>query len=913
MFYEQICLPETLKIFNRTMIDTAKRFFVFCLFAAAWINLFITSPVSAGPGRVIDDKDIVVLPGNVHPLARAQFDRGKTQPSLPMERMVLTLGLSPAKQAELDRFLDEVHNPASSNFHHWLTPQEFGLRFGPSPEDLASLSGWLISHGFVVDEIAAGRTWINFTGSAADVERVFHTEIHEYSIDGKLRHANSRDPAIPRAFADLVKGIVTLNNFPRTVMHDSLGPVEQTVISPAYTAGSVHYLSPADFGTIYRVKDLYQAGIDGAGQTIAIVGRTHPPASNWTVFRSMMGLPANQPQVIVNGPDPGDLGPNEDYEADLDVEWSGAIAKNAGILFVVSKSTGATDGVDLSAQYIVNNNLSPVMSTSFGACEAAMTNAEKNFYNSLWQQAAAQGITSIVSSGDSGAAGCDPGSNTAGTIQAVNGLGSTPYNVAIGGTQFSEGSGSYWNTANGAGYGSAISYIPETVWNESGAVAGGSGLWATGGGASSRYAKPSWQAAPGVPADGKRDVPDVALSAAGHDAYLIVSQQGGLYAIRGTSAASPSFAGIMALVMQKTGQRQGNANVRLYQLGNAQYGAGGAVVFHDVTSGSNSVPGVTGYAGAAGYEPATGLGSVDTYSLVNNWTPDFTIMAAPDTASIQTGSSGTTTISTSIFGNFNGTVSLSATGLPLGTTASFSPASIAAPGSGNSTLTINVGLSTPAGTYPLIISGSAGALTHTTSVNLAVLQMFTITSSVTNGIGGTITPATASVAGGGNALLTIAPSTGYHLSSLTDNGVDVTISVNNGAYAIMNVKANHTVVGVFAINTYSVTALVTSGSGTITPASSTINYGSQTVLTITAGNGYALGTLSDNGTIVTANASGNGTYTYTIASVTENHSIQASFIPAASPVPGLGIWGMIAAVSMLGAIAGKSWQRKTNL
>jgi subtilase family serine protease len=893
------------------MIESAKRLFFFCLFAAAWVNIFTASPAFARSDRVIDDKDIVVLPGNVHPLARAQFERGKTRPSLPMERMVLTLGLSPAKQAELDRFLDEVHNLASSNFHHWLTPQEFGLRFGPSLDDLEALSGWLISHGFVVDEIAEGRTWINFTGSVADVERVFHTEIHEYSIDGKLRHANSSDPAIPRAFTDLVKGIVSLNNFPRAVMHDALGLVERSVISPAYTAGSVHYLSPADFGTIYRINDVYQTGIDGAGQTVAIVGRTHPPASNWTAFRSLMALPANPPQVIVNGPDPGDLGADEDYEADLDVEWSGAVAKNAGIIFVVSKSTGATDGVDLSAQYIVNNNLSPVMSTSFGTCEAAMTNAEKNFYNSLWQQAAAQGITSFVSSGDSGAAGCNPGGDVVGTVQAVNGLGSTPYNVAIGGTQFNEGSGSCWNATNGAGYSSAISYIPESVWNESGAVAGGSGLWATGGGASSRYAKPSWQAAPGVPADGKRDVPDVALSAAGHDAYLVVSQQGGLYAIRGTSASSPSFAGIMALVVQKTGQRQGNANVRLYQLANAQYGAGGAVVFHDIASGSNSVPGVTGYAGTAGYDPATGLGSVDAYSFVSNWMPDFIFIATPETISVPLGSAGTISINTTVMGNFNSAVSLFAAGLPPGMTASFSPASIAAPGSGSSTLTISVGSSSAAGTYPLIITGVGSGITHTTSVNLDVLQVFTITSSVTNGIAGAITPSTASVVGGGNALLTITPLTGYHLSSLIDNGVDVTTSVKNGTYAIMNVTANHTLVASFAINAYTVNALVSSGS--ITPASSIVNYGSPVTFTITPDSGYTLGTLSDNGTNVTATATGDGTYTYAIVSVTENHSIQASFTPAVSPVPALGIWGVIANVVMLGAIVGVDRQGTRNI
>lgn len=253
---------------------------------------------------------------------------------------------------------------------------------------------------------------------------------------------------------------------------------------------------------------------------------------------------------------PGDLGEDEDFEADLDVEWSGAVAQNASILFVTSPSTGTTDGVDLSAQYIVENNLAPVMSTSFGECEADLgtTEAENQFYNSLWQQAAGEGITAFVSAGDSGAAGCDADDeSTALDGLAVNGLSSTPYNVAVGGTEFNEGSGSYWNPTNGSGYTSAIGYIPEVVWNQSGDVSGGNDLYATGGGVSTLYPQPSWQAAPGVPSGGVRAVPDVSLSAAGHDAYL-VEYRGALYGVYGTSASSPSFAGLMALIVQQTGQ-----------------------------------------------------------------------------------------------------------------------------------------------------------------------------------------------------------------------------------------------------------------------------------------------------------------------------------------------------------------------
>lgn len=581
--------------------------------------LCLLTPLSAlAAPRIVDDRDRVVLTGNVHRNARAEFDQGAADPALPMERMILTLRLPAEKKAQLDGLLAEQQDPASPNYRRWLTPEEFAERFAPSQEDLAAVKGWLTSRGFRIDGVPRGRTSINFSGTAAHVERAFRTGIRKYLVDGKLRHANSRDPEIPRGLSDLVAGIVSLHDFPRQAFNSGARPVAQGDLQPNYTVNpSTHYLSPADFATIYNVNPLYAAGIDGAGQSIAIVGRANPGTDDWTAFRSAMGLPANPVQVIVNGPDPGDQGAAENNEADLDVEWSGAVAKNATIKFVTSKSTYATDGVDLSAQYIVDNDLAPVMSTSFGLCESLMGSAQNAFYNSLWRQAAAQGITSFVSSGDSGAAGCSSASASSGSGPGINGLASTPYNVAVGGTMFDDGAGGYWSSSN-TGYGSALGYIPEAAWNESGLVSGGSGLWATGSGVSLIYPKPLWQSAPGVPADGKRGIPDVSLTAAGHVGYLVRSQ-GGLYAMSGTSASSPAFAGVMALIVQKTGQRQGNANIRLYQLGSAQYASGGSAVFRDTTAGSSSVPGVTGYSCTTGYDLVTGLGSVDAAALAQAW------------------------------------------------------------------------------------------------------------------------------------------------------------------------------------------------------------------------------------------------------------------------------------------------------
>ncbi|MFZ0296997.1 MAG: S53 family peptidase, partial [Candidatus Sulfotelmatobacter sp.] len=503
----------------------------------------------------IDDDQRITLRGNVHPLAQARYDAGAVAPDFPMEHMLLTLLPDSTQQDVLNQLVEGQHNPESPYYHQWLTPEQYGERFGVSDSDAAQVVAWLLGHGMEVEELTAGHRSIIFSGTAATVQAAFHTAIHTYKIGDEVHHANVNDPEIPAALVQVVGGVVSLHDFHSEPMH---GMVRKP--SPDFSSGGAYYLAPADFATIYDVNPLYQQSINGNGQSVAIVARSNINIADARQFRTFFGLPANDPQIIVNGTDPGIWSANEETEADLDVEWSGAVAKSATIKFVVSKSTNSSDGVDLSAQYIVNHNLAPVMSTSFGLCEAALGSSGNSFLNSLWQQAAAEGITVFVSSGDSGAAGCDSASaSTATHGRAVNGLCSTPYSVCVGGTEFNDLSHPtlYWSPSNSSGtQESALSYIPEVVWNASGPDYG---LWASGGGASIVYPKPSWQAGTGVPADGKRDVPDVALSSAGHDGYLIY-QNGELYVVGGTSAASPSFAGVMALVVENTAARQGNAN-----------------------------------------------------------------------------------------------------------------------------------------------------------------------------------------------------------------------------------------------------------------------------------------------------------------------------------------------------------------
>ena len=652
----------------------------------------------------IDDDHRVPLRGNTHPLALARYDAGPVSSDFPMDHMLLNLLPDPAQQNALTQLLDAQHDPDSPSYHQWLTPEQFGERFGVSDSDLAQIVGWLAGHGLQVEEVTAGRRALIFSGAAAQVESAFHAPIHSYKIADQLHHANAIDPEIPAALAQVVGGVVSLHDFYSEPLYHNLRK-----LSPGFTLGSSYYLAPPDFATIYNLVPLYQQSIDGTGESVAIVGRSNIKLADVRQFRASFGLPANDPQIVVNGPDPGIVSAGEETEADLDVEWSGAVARNAVIKFVVSKSTNSSDGVDLSAQYIVNHNLAPVMSTSFGLCEASLGSSGNSFLKALWQQAAAQGITVFVSSGDNGAAGCDsPSAPSATHGRAVNGLCSTPYSVCVGGTEFNDASNPslYWSPTNAPiTQASALSYIPEGVWNES---ARGYGLWSSGGGASSIYAKPSWQTGAGVPADNHRDVPDVSLSSAGHDGYLIY-REGNLYVVGGTSAASPSFAGVMALVVQHTAARQGNANTVFYSLA-AKQRAGAAAVFHDITTGSNTVPGLTGFNATTAYDQATGLGSIDASLLVSHWsdatapaTPAFQAALSANSLAVNTGSNNHLTIAITTTGAFNSIVAFSITGLPLGMSATFTPASLPAPGSGASLLKISAASIVKAGTYSVKI------------------------------------------------------------------------------------------------------------------------------------------------------------------------------------------------------------------
>ncbi len=495
---------------------------VFLLLLASTLVAAQISTPAVQPQRADASGERVVLRGNVHPLARAEFDHGVAPDDLPQRRMLLLLQRSAEKESALERLLEEQWTKSSPNYQKWLSPQEFAERFGPSDSEIQSASNWLGSNGFQVTRIAPGRNVIEFSGTAAQVRNAFHTEIHKFQVNGEEHWANVSDPQIPASLASTIRGIVSLNDFPRPPLSHELGAVQRSPLTdewqPAFTFSprtgtTLHGIAPADFAAIYNVQPLWDANIDGTGQTIAIVANSNINVTDVQSFRSLFGLPVNQPQIILDGPDPGLT--RGETEAVADVEWSGAVAKNATIDLVVSGSTETTSGVDLSALYIVENNLAPILSMSFGGCEPGMGTAENAFVNELWKQAAAQGITVIVSSGDSLSAGCDAAGSTFATKGlAVSGAASTPYDVAVGGTDFDQGGNpaTFWNTTNDPVTGRSVkSYIPEMAWNVSCAQFGisgcannatNSGNAGAGGGPSSIYKKPTWQTGPGVPSAG---------------------------------------------------------------------------------------------------------------------------------------------------------------------------------------------------------------------------------------------------------------------------------------------------------------------------------------------------------------------------------------------------------------------------
>ena len=606
----------------------------------------------------------VAIPDSVQPRARGASDLGQMRGDARLQGMSIHFNMSTAQEAALDQLLADQQNLASPRYHQWLTPEQFGEQFGLSSADLGKVTTWLENQGFTVTGVANGRTSITFDGSVAQVQAAFATSIHNLSVNGETHFANITNISVPGQFSGVVSGVTGLHDF-------RLQPrVHPSLVKPEFTSSvsGNHYTAPGDMYVIYNMEPLLTAGINGSGQSIAIIGQVDINTADVLAFRTASGLSVtNLPTTVhaagvdpgpptctscTNAPSQGDL-----TESSVDVEWAGAMAPGASIVFVNAKAV-----IPDAIGWAINQNLAPIVTSSYGLCEAGWGSSDLLVFNALFKQANAQGQTILGASADQGATDCDAGPSATQGLQ-VDFPGSSPYVTSMGGTMFNEGNTTgattYWagtdatftagTAVPGATY-SATGYIPEAAWNDASIGAFGG----SGGGASAFFTKPAWQL--GTPADAARDVPDLSLNASdGHDQLLfcvnvatgvscgngfrVSATNNALEAEGGTSFDSQIFGGMLALVEQKIGSRIGNANPTIYALGNngTYYKPGqttltnSTVVFNDVTNGSNAMActsgsencgngGATGYNAVNGYDLATGWGSVNLTNLANDWT-----------------------------------------------------------------------------------------------------------------------------------------------------------------------------------------------------------------------------------------------------------------------------------------------------
>lgn len=681
-----------------------------CFGCIALAATFVLTPFARSKAAIqdripdgINNAQRVAMHGQVHRLARPEFDEGSLPASTVLEHMTLVFSPSAAQQQELNALLAAQQDRNSPQYHQWLSPEQFGERFGLSDSDLAKVKGWLEQQGFTVTEVARSRNSLTFTGTVEQVQAAFATEVHRYKVSGQEHFANASEPSVPAALANVITAIRGLHDF-----HPHPHAVRPRFTS--YVSGN-HFVTPDDFATIYDLKPLYQAGFDGTGQKIAVVGQTDIQQSDIDTFRSVSGLPATNLTQQLDGNDPGTS--NSDLpEADLDIEWAGAVAPNAQIVYV--RSTDAFESLRFAVQ--TTPIIAPVVSVSYGECEpvaAQFTEPNPNgignvsdvtFLWDLGQQASSEGITIVAAGGDSGAADCDPPTSNSSEVLATLGLavdlpGAVPYVTAVGGTQFNDQSNpsQFWSAGNNSFQGSALGYIPEMVWNTTGSD---NTMASGGGGVSAQFTQANKCAnaagcgtalafQSGITPDGgtARDVPDISLAANVDADGLVICSAGScsngyraadttLNIVGGTSAGTPAFAAMVALLNQmENSTGQGSINPALYKLA-------GSSGFHDIISGNNKIPckaGTTscptttasdctkftapptgtnasnpcyGFAATAGYDLASGLGSVDAYNLLteikngNSTTPtppaDFSVSPSVSTLNVTRGGSAAT-------------------------------------------------------------------------------------------------------------------------------------------------------------------------------------------------------------------------------------------------------------------------------
>lgn len=670
--------------------------------ASLWFLLCLCS--LSGDGQVQDRIAETInsnlssrLPGSAHPLAIGSKKIGSVSEDTTLNGITIYFKPTAVQKNELDLLVQDQQTPASPWYHKWLSPAEYAQRFGLSDGDLAKMESWLEGQGFTIDRVANAHNSIIFSGTVSQVNSAFHTEIDYYSFGGKKHFANATDLSIPQALSGVVQSVRNLNDFrPEPLVR--FRKSQANSIQPDFTSSQSgnHYLQPGDVAVIYDANAAYNAGYIGTGQSIAVVGQSEIDVSDIEHFQSAAGLTVKDPTLVLV-PDSGtaQISSGDEAESDLDVEYAGGIGKGAAI-YLVYVGNNQNYSVFDSLQYAVDTRIAPVITISYGACETGLTSSDFSTLEAIAEQSASQGQSIIAASGDDGSTSCYGESGLATAQQealAVMYPASSAYVTGLGGTEFpspdvASSDTTYWEGASGSDVvTSAKSYIPEQAWNDDPtcvqyASQGSSPLCSGGGGASTLTARPSWQAGvAGIPSGSYRLVPDISLdSSPVNGGYLYCTSDTAAWSqgqqascnsgfrdsgtkdltiAGGTSFAAPIFAGMLAILNQKENSTgQGLINSALYKLASSSSSYSSA--FHDITSSGNqctagsaycSSSGDSEYPATAGYDEATGLGSIDFNNFLSAWAPDSssgfestTTSISPATATPASGANDTITI-----------------------------------------------------------------------------------------------------------------------------------------------------------------------------------------------------------------------------------------------------------------------------
>jgi subtilase family serine protease len=526
--------------------------------------------------QTIDETVLVILAGNTRPEVRFARDLGPVPDSLQLSHMYLQMKMTAEQEMDAAALMARLHDPSTADYHRWLSLAEIESRFGPAEEDIHTVSAWLESHGFTVNFVYRANGVIDFSGPASAIREAFHIEIHNIEVRGVTHIANIRDPQIPAALAPAVHGVTSMNDFHP---HNNLAIQRKELRQLTAQNGKILALVPDDLATIYDFYPVYKAGFSGKGQTIMVIEDSDLYSTNdWHTFRQTFGLDTRYPfgslttihpqppsNPLNGGPcaDPGVNG--DDSEASVDSEWSSASAPNAAIIIATCANTNTNFGGFIAMQNVLSTVAPPpgMISISYGESESLNGASSNAYIDGLYLLAVLRGVSVFVAAGDAGGDASDEFAPAAVNGLNVSALAVTQYNVAVGGTDFSDTvfgqNATYWSATNGPFFNSAKSYIPEMPWDDSCAnvplsnflgfaapygsdgwcnnvpadlqplflvVAAGSGgpsscfagtpaIPGVADGTCEGYPKPFYQYfAPGIPFDGVRDIPDITMFAA---------------------------------------------------------------------------------------------------------------------------------------------------------------------------------------------------------------------------------------------------------------------------------------------------------------------------------------------------------------------------------------------------------------